>query len=270
VREAPSGRIVRKPSVRRSPRLTFRPPAAVSETPRRDFLSQLAAAGLATAGLSAIGGAALAQPAAGSGAGSAAPKFDDSWTARVRGARHKAVFDAPEVQDGLGLWQAWLFRRGYREALGPAEAEATVPVVVIRHAATVLAIDDALWAKYKLGEMRKLNDPVTKKPAERNPFARPLPDAPKPEGTLATMLEGQPEPNIQGLLKEGALVLACNVALENMIGAMAKRSGQTVEAIRAETHAHLVPGVILQPSGVYAVLRAQEAGCVYLRSTNVA
>ena len=269
MREAPSGRIVREPRSWRSPRLTFRPPAAVSETPRRDFLSQLAAAGLATAGLSAMGGAALvAQPVA--GAGSAAPKFDDSWTARVRGARHKAVFDAPEVQDGLGLWQAWLFRRGYREALGPAEAEATVPVVVIRHAATVLAIDDALWAKYKLGEMRKLNDPVTKKPAERNPFARPLPDAPKPEGTLATMLEGQPEPNIQGLLKEGAIVLACNVALENMIGAMAKRSGQTPEAIRAEAHAHLVPGVILQPSGVYAVLRAQEAGCVYLRSTNAA
>ena len=269
MRGAPSGHIVMGSPVRRTPRLTLRPPAAVSETPRRDFLSQLAAAGLATAGLSAMGGAALvAQPVA--GAGSAAPKFDDSWTARVRGARHKAVFDAPEVQDGLGLWQAWLFRRGYREALGPAEAEATVPVVVIRHAATVLAMDDALWAKYKLGEMRKLNDPVTKKPAERNPFARPLPDAPKPEGTLATMLEGQPEPNIQGLLKEGAIVLACNVALENMIGAMAKRSGQTAEAIRAETHAHLVPGVILQPSGVYAVLRAQEAGCVYLRSTNVA
>jgi intracellular sulfur oxidation DsrE/DsrF family protein len=241
-------------------------PAAVSEPARRDFLTQLAAAGLASAGLTAIGSAAHAQPAT----GGSAPKFDDSWTARVRSARHKAVFDAPEVQDGLGLWQAWLFRRGYREALGPAEAAATVPVVVIRHAATVLAIDDALWAKYKLGESRKLNDPVTKKPAERNPFARPLPDAPKPEGNFAVMLEGQPEPNIQTLLKDGAVVLACNLALENMIGAMAKRSEQTVEAVRAETHANLVPGVILQPSGVYAVIRAQEAGCVYLRSTNAA
>ena len=231
----------------------------MSETPRRDFLSQLAAAGLATAGLSVLGSAAHAQSAAGAGAAPGAPKFDDSWTARVRSARHKAVFDAPEVQDGLGLWQAWLFRRGYRDALGPAEG-----------AATVLAIDDALWAKYKLGEVRKLNDPVTKKPAERNPFARPLPDAPKPEGNFAVMLEGQPEPNIQTLLKDGAVVLACNVALENMIGAMAKRSDQTVEAVRAETHANLVPGVILQPSGVYAVLRAQEAGCVYLRSTNAA
>jgi intracellular sulfur oxidation DsrE/DsrF family protein len=27
---------------------------------------------------------------------------------------------------------------------------------------------------------------------------------------------------------------------------------------------HLLPGVTLQPSGVFAVLRAQEAGCQYL------
>ena len=31
--------------------------------------------------------------------------------------------------------------------------------------------------------------------------------------------------------------------------------------------AGLVPGVIPQPSGVYAVLRAQEAGCAVLKST---
>jgi intracellular sulfur oxidation DsrE/DsrF family protein len=27
---------------------------------------------------------------------------------------------------------------------------------------------------------------------------------------------------------------------------------------------HVVPGVILQPSGVFGVLRAQEAGCNYI------
>jgi intracellular sulfur oxidation DsrE/DsrF family protein len=31
--------------------------------------------------------------------------------------------------------------------------------------------------------------------------------------------------------------------------------------------ANLIPGVILQPSGVYAAHRAQEAGCTYIRST---
>lgn len=243
-------------------------------SPRRDFLAQLAAAGLVSAGLSVVGCTASAQGAVAGAApapgGAGAPAFDDSWTGRVRAARHKAVFDSPEVQDGLGLWQAWLFRRGYRDALGEAEAQGAVPVVVIRHAATVLAIDDALWAKYKLGETRKVNDPVTKKPAERNPFARPLPDAPKPEGNFAVILAGEPEPSLEGLMRSGAVVLACNLALENLIGGIARRSSQPVEAVRAEVRAHLVPGVVLQPSGVYAVLRAQEVGCVYMRSTTMA
>jgi intracellular sulfur oxidation DsrE/DsrF family protein len=230
--------------------------------PRRDFLAQLAAAGLATAAGAAAGGGAPAPVPGG--------RFDDSWTAKVRAARHKAVFDAPEVQDGLGIFQAWLFRQGYREALGPAEAQAAVPVVVVRHAGTVLAMDDALWAKYKLGEIRKINDQVTNKPAERNPIARPRSDAPKPEGDMARIVAENGQPTIETLIGQGAVVLACNLALNQMIGVIARRTDQKVEDVRAEVHAGLVPGVILQPSGVYAVLRAQEAGCVYLRSTNVA
>jgi intracellular sulfur oxidation DsrE/DsrF family protein len=240
--------------------------------PRRDFLAQLAAAGLASAGLAACAPATAAGAAAGGGAPAPVPggRFDDSWTAKVRAARHKAVFDAPEVQDGLGIFQAWLFRQGYREALGPAEAQAAVPVVVVRHAGTVLAMDDALWAKYKLGEIRKINDQVTNKPAERNPIARPRSDAPKPEGDMARIVAENGQPTIETLIGQGAVVLACNLALNQMIGVIARRTDQKVEDVRAEVHAGLVPGVVLQPSGVYAVLRAQEAGCVYLRSTNVA
>lgn len=237
-----------------------------SSTPRREFLSQVATAGLATAGLT-LAGVAGAQGTAATAPSGRAPAFDDTWTARVRAARHRAVFDAPEVQDGLGIWQAWLFRRGYRDALGPAEAAAAVPVVVIRHAATVLAIDDALWAKYKLGEMRKLDDPVTKKPALRNPYARPRADAPPPDAKTAARLEGEPEPTLEGLIKSGAVVLACNLALGQMIDRVARAASIPEEQARAEVHANLVPGVILQPSGIYAVLRAQEVGCVYMRST---
>jgi intracellular sulfur oxidation DsrE/DsrF family protein len=29
----------------------------------------------------------------------------------------------------------------------------------------------------------------------------------------------------------------------------------------------LVPGVILQPSGVFAAIRAQQEGCIYLRAS---
>jgi len=29
----------------------------------------------------------------------------------------------------------------------------------------------------------------------------------------------------------------------------------------------LVPGVMIQPSGIFAVIRAQEAGCAYVRAS---
>ena len=245
-----------------------------STTPRRDFLAQIATAGLATAGLS------LANAAVTTAAGlpivpvpddaGAAPRFDDSWTARVKAARHKAVFDAPTIEDGMAVWQAALFRRGYQDALGAAEAAAAVPVIVLRHAATVLVIDDALWEKYKLGEMRKVDDPITKKPAIRNPYARPRADAPPPSARHKAIFGNDPEPTLEGAMKGGAIVLGCNVALGQMIERIATQAGTTPEATRAEVLANLVPGVVMQPSGVYATLRAQEVGCVFMRSTTPA
>ena len=40
----------------------------------------------------------------------------------------------------------------------------------MRHSAIGYAFDDNLWAKYKLGELFKADDPATGAPATRNPF----------------------------------------------------------------------------------------------------
>ena len=40
-----------------------------------------------------------------------------------------------------------------------------------------------------------------------------------------------------------------------------------VEEARKQAIAFMVPGVILQPSGVFAALHAQDAGCKYLRAS---
>jgi len=40
-----------------------------------------------------------------------------------------------------------------------------------------------------------------------------------------------------------------------------------LEDVQEEFRTGLVPGVILQPSGVYAVIRAQEAGCGVVKSS---
>lgn len=222
---------------------------------RRDFLTTLAAGAAATSLPS------LARPAVASAA--APTPFDDGWTARVAAAKHKAVFDGPDPSDGLPLVQAWIYRRGY-EAMGSAPRD-IVPVVVLRHAAAGMALDDAVWAKYKLGALRKIDDPVTKQPAERNPWSRT--PAGKTDADMESILGPGVDPTVEGVIRAGGVVLVCNLALTRVSRSIAKQNNLKAEDVLAELRAGVVPGVIVQPSGVYATARAQEVGCVFMRST---
>ena len=229
-------------------------------TGRRAFLARLSAS------LAVLAGA--ARPAAASELldGAAAPgDFDDSWVPRVRAARHRMVFDAPEVNDGLALLQPWIHRAGFRDALGSTGADVAA-VVVLRHQAAVLAVDDALWAKYGIGALRKIDDPATKEPATRNPWSRGAPGA-APDARLSALLGGPIDPTVAGVLKLGGIVLTCDLAMRVVAGAIASARQLDAGAVHAELRAGVVPGVIVQPSGVYATARAQEAGCAFMRST---
>jgi intracellular sulfur oxidation DsrE/DsrF family protein len=217
-----------------------------NDSSRRDFLTTLAA----TAAGASLG--AYARPLAAAPV-DAPTTFDDSWTQKVAAAKHRAVFDSPEVSEGLAVGQAWLHREGYAAAIGAAPGD-VASVVVFRHAGIVLAFDDALWEKYGIGEWKEIQDPATQKPAKRNPWARPG----------AGIDAGE---SVQELRERGGIVLACNLAMNRRAEQLAARAHADVEAVRAEVRAHLLPGVILQPSGVYAVARAQEVGCVFMRST---
>ena len=62
----------------------------------------------------------------------------------------------------------------------------------------------------------------------------------------------------------GGIALACNLAFGDVVEKFMKEDKLDAAAARQRATEHLVPGVILQPSGVFAVLRAQEAGCRYI------
>lgn len=230
-------------------------------TPRRDFIARVA-----TTAAVVIASSAAATPLAaatvrrddGAPTGHAPPDFDDTWTQRVRDAKHRAVFDSPGIGDGLALGQALIFMDNYHEMFGTTDAE-TVPVVVMRHGGTAMAVNDALWAKYELGEASKLEDPVTGKYATRNPFFKV--DADDKRTELA------PGASLSALAARGVILLACNRALMHFATSAAKKRNQDVEQTKAEFRAAVLPGVILQPSGIYAVTRAQEAGCTFIKST---
>ena len=59
-------------------------------------------------------------------------------------------------------------------------------------------------------------------------------------------------------------MLACNFAFGEMVQKFVGADKLSKDDARKRALEHLIPGVILQPSGVFAALRAQQAGCNYL------
>ncbi len=223
---------------------------------RREFIVKVAAAA------ALAGGVASAAPLHAAPLGTAKPHggspFDDSWTARVKAAKHRGVFDSPDIGRGMAFAQASTFMDGFKEMFG-VTGDDVVAVVVMRHMGTALALSDAMWATHALGVRFKLDDPLTGKPAVRNPFITVSGDEDKEYiGVNASL---------PLLRARGAVLLACNKALMSFATDTAKKSGRSVDEVKAEYRAGLVPGVILQPSGVYATMRAQEVGCGFIRSS---
>ncbi len=236
-------------------------------TPRREFLGQIAVSALALASTACAThaptqapapAATVPAPADGAQSAAGATHWDDSWFARLT-AKHKAVFDMPEVDDGLAIEHAVLWLRGTRDALGAGPTD-TQAVIVIRHAAVVLAFNDAMWSKYDIGKERKVKDDDTGKWAVRNPYASPAPRSPS-DAPARPSSPDRPASNLAWFAQNGHVLLACDLATRGMSSILAKKVKGEQHAVYEELKANLVTGAILQPSGIYAVHRAQEAGC---------
>ncbi len=233
-------------------------------TPRREFLGQIAASAVVLAGaacatpISAGPSSTAPAPSPSPVPAPAAAHWDDSWFARLT-AKHKAVFDSPEIDDGAAVDQASGYIRGMRDAAGAGENDVQA-VVVIRHGAIPMVFNDAMWAKYGLGKELKVKDYPSEKWATRNPFLSAPPSTNRPSS-------GRPQPTLEWLASHGHILLGCDLATRGYAGIIAGRNKLDSHAVYEELKANLVPGVILQPTGVYAVHRAQEAGCTFIKST---
>jgi hypothetical protein len=211
-----------------------------STTGRRGFLGGIAAVA-AAAGLSGVLPSRLA--AENTPGDASLDAALDAWFGKIKG-KHRIVFDAPETNNGfVGIWPRVYLNTMEATYPGPATA-----VVILRHEAIPLAMNDALWAKYSLGENFGVKDGAV--PATRNPYAT---------------ITGLPIPGlgIVELLKSGVLVGACDVALTVYSSGVAKKMGLAPEAVKKEWVAGLFPGIQVVPSGVLGVARAQELGCAY-------
>ena len=180
--------------------------------------------------------------------------WDMSWVDRVTSAKYRVVFDANNVADGFALNLAADFMDRFKEVYNTHDDE-TRAVVVIRQLGIPMALKDELWERYAIGTDSKINDPVTKAPARRNPFYRPAPGT-SPD-LAASMLEN--------LTARGLIVLVCNRAAMNFASGFAEKTKRNIEEVRADVRLGLVPGALLMPDGIFALIRAQNAGCAFMR-----
>ena len=236
-------------------------------TPRRAFIGQLATVAAAFAATAcATGGAATGAAAPGAAApADELPKlppapplpeleFDDAWASRLT-ARYRAVFDSPTIDDGTAVFNAYTYMQGFKDMYKVQDADVNA-VIVMRHMAIPMILDDEIWARYGLGEYTKTKEPHGDGWVTRNPFWKAAPDD-----------KAGADYTLDALHQRGVVLLGCALATRGFAGILAKRSGDTSAAMFDELRRHLIPGVQLQPSGIFAVMRAQEAGCHYMRST---
>lgn len=216
-------------------------------THRREFLAQLGV--LATA-LTVDAEEMRASPVHG------ASSWDTSWIDKLATAQYRAVFNASDFADGAAMDYAATFLDHFHEVHATRDQQ-TRPVIVFRRLGTAMAFNDAMWDRYAIGEDAKIEDPATHAPAKRNVFWKASEGA-SPAST-ATKLET--------LHQRGVISLVCNVALSNWARRAAESAHRDVTEVTTEVRANLIPGAILVPSGIYALIRAQNAGCAWMPGT---
>jgi len=175
----------------------------------------------------------------------------DDWFKKIKG-RHRIVYDGANANNGLPIIWNWAYYASNNQT-GSKDHEITA-MTVLRHGATGIAFDNSIWEKYELGSYFKITDTHTQKPSVRNLYYEPKQgDFPLPE------VDG-----IKNLQTRGALFCVCDLATKKLTKNMAAKMKLDPVDVYAEWISHLLPGIQLVPSGVWALGRAQEHGCGYI------
>ncbi len=233
----------------------------VSQIPhRRQFLGgALAAAAAAALPLTRL----EAAPATLQGAG-------DEWLKEVRG-RYRCFFDFNAHKNGVPLLHMLNYINGYTQAHGaqPSDVGVVASLYGIGSGSSIaMGFDDAIWAKYGLGEYHNLKD-AGGRAYTRNVFNSPT----EADGHLLSQAMNVPALpmfggaivacGIKNLQANGAKFLMCNNALMVWTFELAARGKGEQAAILADLQQHLLPGVTVVPAMVVAIQKAQAAGIAY-------
>ncbi len=198
-------------------------------------------------------GIAAAEPATKAPSATRGPiEPSNKWLEGLK-AKHKQFFDAPAANGGIPLVHVLNYYDTYNKAFGVKDADIDA-VLTFYGATTFYGLNDAAWAKYRIGEFLETND-ATGKPATANPWrSSPV--------ILGMTL---PQASIESLHKRGATLILCNNALTIFSALLAQKRGLDANAVYQDLKANILPEVELVPGMVVAVEQAQRAGLSYHR-----
>lgn len=229
---------------------------------RRDFLHRLAITGVAASALPGTLRASTLNDESSAFNELLAPEqpaqtWDTSWTARVTG-KYRAVFDVPGLEGGAGVWRAGLWRNHYRDFMNATPTDIS-PVVVIRHSAIPFIMTQEFWETYEVAKTREVLHPMTEKKTVRNPVLMNAEVDKLPPMYANMTLDKQ--------MELGTIVLGCNMAFFAMTSLVAKKDKLSNSDARTKALSMMLPGVILQPNGIFALTLAQENGCSFIAAS---
>ena len=202
-----------------------------STLPRRSFLH---AVSVSSAALAATG---LLDACASTASVSGAPRppqpanttWDMSWVDRLT-SPYRVVFNVTQLSNAeMAMSQAALWLDGHAQAHGLSDADLNL-VMVFRHDAVRAVLSEAMWTRLAASGART---------DFRAGMAR--------------------------LASRGATFLACNMALMGQAHALVEKESISDADARTQVRAAVAPGVFVMPNGVFAVNRAQTAGCSYFQ-----
>jgi intracellular sulfur oxidation DsrE/DsrF family protein len=169
---------------------------------------------------------------------------EDEWLNRITGS-HRQLFDAPADAGGLPMVHILNYLNTYNTAYGVMDSDINV-IGTFYGFTTLHGLNDATWAKYRLGEIVNVRD-GSGQPATANPWRTQV-------TALGTTFPGA---SIEALQKRGVIFLLCNNALTFFSGTVAKGRGLDQPAVYADLKANMLPGVVLVPAMVIAIEKAQ-------------
>lgn len=234
--------------------------ALMTKTHRRGFLGRLAGA---AAALSVTGGAEIAQ---------AQTSGPDDWITGVKGT-HRCLFDFPQHKNLMPQLHILNYLNTYAQAYkaAPGEAGAVGTFYSMGQQSSIpLAFNDAMWAKYGLGEYLGLKD-ASGKAYTHNVFYRPtaadlhLVMAAIQSPTIPALAGALPALGIESLQKMGTTFLLCANAFGGWCEELQARGKGKSADLMKDLSANILPGVITVPAMVIAIEKAQAAGIHYNR-----